>query len=73
MPGVAQTPLSPLKPPGIVGLKLMTPLSNGLISDSDASLGEKVFNFAETEAEAVVEPDGMADDFGWKAVTVVEG
>ena len=73
MPGVAQAPLSSLEPPGVVGPKLPTPLSDGLIGDGDTSLGEKIFHLSETEAEAVGEPDGMADDCGWKAVTVVGG
>jgi len=73
VPGVAQTPLPSHKSPGVVGPKLLTPLLDGLIGDGDASLGKKIFHFAKTEAEAVVEPDGMTDDFGWKAVTVIEG
>ncbi len=43
------------------------------IGESDASLGEKIFHLAETEAEAVGELDGMADDCGWNAVTVGAG
>ena len=57
----------------VVGPKILTPLSDGLIGDGDASLGEKIFHLAKNEAEAAVEPDGMADDFGWKAVPVVYG
>ncbi len=43
------------------------------VGDGDASLGEKIFHLAEAKGEAVGKPDGMADDFGWKAVTEVGG
>ena len=73
MPGVAQMPWSSLEPPGLVGPKLLTPLSDSLKAGGDASLGEQIFHLMETEAEGVVEPDGVTDDFGCKAVTVVAG
>jgi len=73
VPGVAQVPLSSLEPPGVFAPKLLTPLLDGLIGDGDGSLGEKIFHLSKAEAEAVVEPDGMADDLWWKAVTMVAG
>jgi hypothetical protein len=34
-------------------------------------LGEEIFYIAKAHAETVVEPDGVADDFGWKSMTLV--
>ena len=57
----------------IRGAILVAHLPKGPIGDGNTLLGEKIFHLAETKAEAVVEPDGIADDLGWKAVTVVDG
>ena len=43
--------------------KLLTPLANGFIRDGDASFGEKFFDFTKAEAEAMVEPHGVTDNF----------
>ena len=39
----------------------------------DATLSEKVLDIAKAQSEPMVQPDGMADDLGWKAVTPVQG
>ena len=38
---------------------------------SNASLSQDIFNIAVTEIESVVEPDGVADDIGWKSVAFI--
>jgi len=43
------------------------------VGDGDTSFGKELFDFTETEAEPMIEPNGMANNFGWKAVTVVAG
>jgi hypothetical protein len=48
------------------------PGSNGLVRHRDTTLGEKVLDIAKAEGEAVVQPNGMADDFGWKAVASIQ-
>ena len=73
MPRITKTTLSLLQFPRIGRPKLLAPLANGFIGDSDASFGEEFFHFAETEAEPMVQPDGMADNFGRKTVTLVAG
>ena len=40
----------------------------GLVRHGDAALGEQVFDVAETEGEAVVEADSVADNRGWEPV-----
>ena len=37
----------------------------------DPALGEEVLDVSEAQAEAVVEPDGMADDLRWESVSAV--
>ena len=56
--------------PGVFEPERLTPLADGFIRDGDAPLGEQIFYIAEAQAEAVIEPDGVADDW-WKAVSAV--
>ena len=37
----------------------------------DAALGEQIFDISETQAETVIQPDGVTDDFREKAVPAV--
>jgi hypothetical protein len=41
------------------------------VGDNDPALGQKIFNVAEAQAEPVIQPDGVADDFGRKPVSVI--
>ena len=47
------------------------PAPHRLIGNDDAPLSQKEFNVPQAEAEHVIQPDGMADDLGGKAVAVV--
>ena len=51
--------------------KLSAPGSNGFVGHRDATLSEKVLDIAKARSEAMVQPDGMADDLGWKSVTSI--
>jgi len=73
VPPVAQPPWPLFELASVVRPKLLAPLANCFIGDRDAALGEQLFHFTEAEAEPMLEPNGMADDFGWKAVTMVDG
>ena len=44
-----------------------------IVGYGDAPLREKVFDVAKAESEPMVQSNGMADDFGWKAVTSIQG
>ena len=46
-------------------------MSNGFIGDHDSAFGEKILDISETQAETMIDPDGMANDFDRKTVTVV--
>ena len=51
--------------------ELLAPAPHRLIGDDDAPLSQKELNVPQAEAEHVIQPDGMADDLGGKAVAVV--
>jgi len=48
--------------------KVFAPVPDGFVRDGDAAVREEVFDVAETQSEAVVEPDGVADDGGRESV-----
>jgi hypothetical protein len=55
------------QPSSVIDPEGQAPLSDRLVSDRDAALGEEVFDVAKTEAESVLQPDGVADDLGRKS------
>ncbi len=73
MPRITETTLSLLQFPRIGWPKLSAPLTNGLIRDGDAPVGEEFFDLTEAEAEPMVQPDGVANNFRRKAMAVVAG
>jgi hypothetical protein len=60
-----------LQSSGVEGAKFDAPQPDGLIADSDASLGEEVFNISVTEIESIVEPNCVADDVRRESMTLV--
>jgi hypothetical protein len=62
VPVVAQPSLSSLQSPHIVRTEFLTPLSDRLIGHDDSSLGQKILDVSETQAEAMVSPDRITDD-----------
>ena len=71
VPRVAQAASPAPQPPSVVEPERLTPLPNRFIRHGDTPFGEEIFNISETQAEAMVEPDGVTDDLGRKAVSVV--
>ena len=72
-PRIAESTLSSLQPPGVVGAELPAPLPNRLVRHDDASLRQQILDIPEAQAVSVVEPDGMADDVRRKAMPQVAG
>ena len=56
---------------GVIRSKLLAPLTNGFIRDGDTPFSQQLFNLTEADTESMVEPDGVADDFGWETVALV--
>ena len=72
-PRVSESTLSSLQLPSVVGAELPAPLANGFVGHDDSSFGQQILNIPEAHAVSVVEPDGMADDVGRKAMPMVAG
>ena len=72
-PRISESTLSSLPLPSVVGAELPAPLANGFVGHDDSSFGQQILNIPEAHAVSVVEPDGMADDFGRKAMPMVAG
>ncbi len=73
VPDVAESTLSPPQSTSIRWSKLPAPGSNGFVGYGDATLSEKVLDIAKAQSEPMVQPDGKADDLGWKAVASIQG
>jgi hypothetical protein len=71
MPGVAEATLTLLQISGIARTELLTPDSNRFIRDDDSAFGEKIFDISETQAETIVNPDHIADDFRREPMTII--
>ena len=68
MPDVAESPLLPPQIASIGRPELQTPISNCLVRNDDASLSKEVFDVAKAHREPMVQPDGVTDDYSWKAM-----
>jgi hypothetical protein len=73
MPDVTEPTLSPPQSTSIYWSKLPAPGSNRFVGHRDAALGEKVLDVAKAKSEPMIQPDGMADDLGWKPVAAIRG
>ncbi len=73
MSDVAQLAFAISQPARIGGSELSAPVSNRLVGNDDPSLGQEILDVSQAEGKSVVEPDGMADDRRWEAVTGVAG
>ncbi len=62
VPRVAEATLLSCETACVLRSELPTPLADGLVGDADPPLSEEIFDVSEAQTEAVVEPDGMADD-----------
>ena len=71
VPGVAQTTLPSFQGSSVSRAEFATPLPNRLVGDNDTALSQQILDVAEAEGEPVLQPHGVADNQGWKAVAVV--
>ena len=73
IPGVARPAPSAPQRPRVGEAERLTPMPNRFIRHRDTSLGEEIFDISETQAEAMIDPDGVTNDLGGKAVAAVAG
>ena len=71
-PSVAQLASPLLQFAGVVWTKSIAPSSNRFIGNLDSTLCQKVFDISETEAEPMVQPNGVTDDLRRKSMTVIQ-
>jgi hypothetical protein len=71
MPNVTDSPIAPAKPSGIFSTELATPLANGFVGHENPSLSQEIFDVAQAEREAMIEPHRVADDLRGKTVSLV--
>lgn len=69
VPGVARLWSALAELAGKVGAELTAPLSDALVGDADAPLGQDQLHLAQVQAENEIQSDSVADDRGWEAVS----
>ena len=72
VPNVAEPALPSPQGAAVFRSKLAAPGSNGFVGYRDAALSEKVLDIAKAQCEPMVQPNGVADDFGWESVTSIQ-
>jgi len=73
VPAITETTLTLLQVSSRVGTELLAPDSNGFIRDDNAAFGEKILDITEAHAEAMINPDGVVDDFRRKPMAMIVG
>ena len=73
VPCVARSGTPPSELIGIGLAEFPTPLADRLRGDHDAARAQEFSPIAVAQTKAAREPDGMADDLGWKSVIFIGG
>src|SRR5450755_1442375 len=51
--------------------KLQDPAADSLVADAQTSRGQQILDVSVAQGEPQIEPNGVANDFGWEAVAGV--
>ena len=51
--------------------KFYRPAADGFIGNIDATLGQQILDIPKAQRKSEIQPDGILDDLGWKAVAVI--
>jgi hypothetical protein len=73
IPSITEASPFLLKTSRIVGSEFPAPLSDGFVRNNDSAFGQKTFHITEAQTEAMIDPNGVADDFRRETVSVVTG
>ena len=71
VPRITEAALPTLQASSVLRTKLEAPKPDRFVRNRDAALRQQFLNVPKAHAESVVEPDGVADDLGWKSISVV--
>ena len=72
-PRIAESTLSTLQPPGVVGPELPAALPNGFARHDDTSFPQQILDIPQAQTVSVVQPHRVADDFSGKTMPKVAG
>ena len=70
-PRIPETTLPSFQLPCVFRTELQTPLSDGFVGNDDPALGEQISHIPEAQAEPIIGPDSVADDFRRISVSAV--
>ena len=70
-PGVAKPTPALLQFARIFWPKSVAPLSDRFVGNLDPTFRQEIFDVTVAEAEAVVQPNGVTNDFRWKSLSMV--
>jgi len=60
------------QPLGKLGAEFPAPVSDAVVGDHNAALGQGLLDITQAEAEPVMQPHGMADDIGREAMAPIQ-
>ena len=70
-PSVAKPTPALLQLARIFWPKSVAPLSDRFVGNLDPTFRQEIFDVTVAEAEAVVQPNGVTDDFRWKSLSMI--
>ena len=56
---------------GVGKVKFYRLAADGFIGDIDATLGQQILDIPKAQRKSEIQPDGILNDLGWKAVAVI--
>ena len=72
VPDVAESSLFPTQSSGVGRSEFLTPIADRFVGDKGSSLCKQVFYVSKAQGEPMVQPNGVTDDFRWKAMPSIK-
>ncbi len=72
VPDVAESSPFPTQSSGVGRSEFLTPVSDRFVGDKDSSLCKQVFYVSKAQGEPMVQPNGVTDNFRWKAMPSIK-
>ena len=71
MPAVAKPALSTHEPASVSRTEREALQPDRFVGHREAALGQEIFDITKAHTEAVIQPDGLANDLGGKSISMV--
>ena len=68
---IAITTVLSLQSSNVYSSEFYAPQPDGFVTERATTISEKIFDISMAEVESIVEPSGVADDFGLESMTFV--